>query len=175
MSINRIRPMLRKHELPLHHARAADTLEQILVECRPQVSQLMNEYLSEHPGEQCYLLLLDARQQIVQDLLATVYENAAVQLSAMERHARATAGGAQPDQALVVKVVPRAAGIDVVRFLAVNEEQAHASCDQLADAEAIAVCVDGSGMVVCPIDVPAADPGAAERARRQDRSRRHGR
>lgn len=174
MSINRIRSWTATREMSPGCAPAVAVIDNTL---RSGASQMVDEYLREHPGEQACLLILDSREEIVLDLLSRIYGAAAEQLAANWRQATAAACGERPTQALWVKVVSRAAGIETARFLAKHEECVQALLDQAMLPDAIAICLAEGRMLIGSIGhgESGADLGEAERARRQDRARRLGR
>lgn len=168
MSINRIRPMLPAGPQDETGERAQQVLRSVL---NGGGSALVDEYQRQHPGEQCFLLVLDGREEIVQQLVEVALPHLRDGL------AHAIAATPATTQALMVQVVPRAAGIEVARFLAKDETQMQAMCDQFSGRDALAIFLACGRMLFGDVSSrhAAADPGAAERARRQDRSRRHGR
>jgi len=172
MSINRVAHMLPRGPAHPNFERAADLLDQALA-CG--ASKLVDDFRQQHPGQQCWLLVLDTREWIVQQLIRRVRPDDADLLPHAEAKASADAGGKRPDVALWVQVVPREAGIQVVRFLAEDEPAIQARCDQAQD-EVMAVCVAYGKMITTGLFTPG--PGelaAAERERRAARRRRAGR
>jgi hypothetical protein len=173
MSVNRIGHLVAPQQLAPKHQQAAKILHTVLDQT-PMMQEL-EQFRRKHPGQQPYLLVLDTTMQIVRDLIRHLPE-IAERLATGEAAVRAQEGGTRPDVALWIQLVPRQAGIEVARFVAEDEPMVQARCDQWIGADAMAMCVAGGGMVMT--DVCLLGPGeraAAERARRRDRDRRHGR
>lgn len=174
MSINRVGHILAQQPMREGQQKAAKLLLQVLA---GGASRLIGDFKQQHPGEQCYLVVLDTREPIVRDLIKWIRPDMVDLLPQAEAQAITDAGGKQPDVALWVQAIPRTAGIEVARFLAKDEPGVQARCDGLQEAEAVGICLAYAGMVMTPLECPApgADLGAAERERRAARSRRAGR
>ena len=174
MRINRVGPMIAEKPLGENQQKAAKLLYQVL---EHGASKLIDEFRQRCPGEQCYLLVLDTRDWIVQELLRRAMPGTAETLNQAEARASNAEEGKRPDLALWVQTCPRAAGIEVARFLAKDEPLIQVQCDELQGADVIAICLAHGGMVMTPLESPApgADLGATERERRSARSRRAGR
>jgi len=174
MSINRVGHMIAHKPLRESHQKAARLLEQVI---EGSASHVINEFRRRYPGEQCYLLVLDTREWVVQEMLRSAMPDMVETLKQAEARASADAGGKRPDVALWVHVVPRAAGVEVARFLAKDEPLIQVQCDEAQAEDVMAICLAYGGMVMTALECPApgADLGAAERERRAARSRRAGR
>jgi hypothetical protein len=154
----------------------ADTKQK---ECEEQFQKVLQRggydvvesYLAEHPGEQCYLLVLDPQTQIVREFLSLA---APGWLKAAERLVSST-GGLRPGEKppVFMAVVDRHAGMLAARFLAKNEEETQARMATVQDA-AVGIGLLCDCILVFHLyeQVPCTDRGATERARRQARARR---
>lgn len=172
MSINRVEQMLGQDRHDPRIERAGRLLDQVLAS---GASQLVSDFRRDHPGEQCWLLVLDTREWIVQKLMRMVRPDSVDLLPQAEAQASAAEGGKRPDVALWVQVMPRAAGIEVARFMAADEPLVQARCDGTQD-DVVALCVAHSKIICTPLHRPG--PGelaAAERERRAARRRSAGR
>jgi hypothetical protein len=168
MSINRVGHMVGQQR-PDRVERAHGVLHQVLGSV---ASQLVNDFRQKHPGEQCWLLVLDTREWIVQQFLRKVLPDPSDVLKQTEAQVIAAEGGKRPDVALWVRAVPRAAAIEVARFVAQDEPLVQAMCDEEHD-DVVALCLAHSTLVCTALHRPG--PGelaAAERDRRAARRRR---
>jgi hypothetical protein len=168
MSVNRIGHMIDSGACPS----PAFTTPLLSSAMAAGAANLVRRFQREHPGEQCYLVVLDTHQGIVQDLLrdAGLLQAAAASEAAASRQE----GGRRPDVAMWLSVVPRASGVQTARYFAKDEQQIQAMCDQMAHHPVMGIVVAEDGMTIGPLDQPS-DPAATERARRQARARRHSR
>lgn len=168
MSVNRI-----------GHLMDAKPTEPQWRECSEQFGKILQSggygvvesYLAEHPGEQCYLLVLDPQTQIVREFLSLA---APGWLKGAERLVSST-GGLRPGEKppVFMAVVDRQAGIQAARFLAKNEHEIQARLSAVQDAAiGIGLLCDCMQVFHLYQRVPCTDAGATERARRQQRARR---
>jgi hypothetical protein len=166
MSANRIRHLVSSDQGPPDECqrRFRDVMEQ-------GGSCLVDEYIQEHPGNQCYLLVLDPQIPVVRDFLNVAKPG---YVASVQRLMEET-GGPMPgeDSPLFVAVVSRQAGIQAARYFAKHEDDTQAMLDTM-DADAIGLGLIAGSMKI--FLMPRRDgysPAADERARRKARSRRH--
>jgi hypothetical protein len=163
MSVNRIQHLMPGHWLGADHA----TIKVLTKVLRSGGDQIIAGFREQFPEEQCWLLVLDVNEWIVQQLLERLPGLAGDDLSAAQAHAERTNGAA-----LVVAACPGDAGTEVARFLAKREEQMQVMCDQLRGHPVMALCLAAGSMSMGPLNADA-HPADTERARRQARARRH--
>ena len=172
MSINRVGHMVAPQLRDGKRARQEKLLDLLLA---AGISRQIEEFRQKHPGEQCYVTVLDTRERIVQDLIRCVDPLMLEALPAECVQMSAAEGGKRPDTGLWVQVLPRKLGIHVAMFLAKNEPETQAFCDGLLD-DVIVVGLAFGGMWLQPLYRHKAGAlAAAERERRAARSRRAGR
>jgi hypothetical protein len=172
MSINRVGQLVAPQPSDGKRRRQEKLLDLLL---SAGVSSSIQEHRQKHPGEQCYVTVLDTQECIVQDLLRWVNPQLLEALPDQVMQMGAAEGGKRPDMGLWVQVLPRALGIHVATFLAKDEPAMQALCDRLQD-DVIVVGLACGGMWLEPLCAPKAGAlAAAERGRRQDRARRAGR
>lgn len=172
MSINRVGHMLAQQASDDKKQRQIKLLDML---CWSGISEEVEAFRQKHPGEQCYVMVLDTRERIVQDLMRCVNPQMLEALPDQCVQMSAATGGKRPDTGLWVQVVPRKLGIHVAMFLAKNEPETQAFCDGLHD-DVIVVGLAFGGMWLQPLYPHKAGAlAAAERERRAARSRRAGR
>ena len=165
MSVNRIGHLMPGSWLGSDHA----TIKVLTKVLRSGGDEIIAGFREEFPGEQCWLLVLDVNEWIVQQLMQHMPNLAGDGLTAAQDHAKQINGAA-----LVVAACPGEAGIAVARFLARREDQMQVMCDQLRGHPVMGLCLAAGSMSMGPLH---ADdyPADTERFRRQARARRHGR
>jgi len=166
MSINRIGKLVdARHQPPPAGAEAA-----LRFALDAGAGRNVRSFQQDHPGEQCYLLVLDISQAIVRDLMR---DSGMLEAEAASRAAVSEQEGKQPDMGLWITAVPREAGVRVARYFAKDEPGVQAICDRLSHEPVMTICVADGGMSLGPLDPAVAHPADTERARRQARARRH--
>jgi hypothetical protein len=166
MSVNRIGKLVdARHQPPPAGAEAA-----LSFAMDAGAGRCVRSFQQEHPGEQCYLLVLDTSQGIVRDLMR---DSGMLEAEAAARAAVSKQERSQPDVGLWITAVPREAGVRVARYFAKDEPGVQAICDRLSHEPVLAICVTVGGMSMGPLDPAVAHPADTERARRQARAKRH--
>ena len=165
MSVNRI-----QHLMPHSWLGPNDSTIKVLTKVlRSGGDEIIAGFREQFPGEQCWLLVLDVHEWIVQQLLERLPGLAGDDLRAAQAHAEQTSGAA-----LMVVACPGEAGTEVARFLAKREDEMQVMCDQMRGHPVMAVCLAAGSMSMGPLYADA-HPADTERSRRQARARRAGR
>ena len=164
MSVNRIAGMVAGKDLPDKFQQAAGVLDAVIT-C-PAVQMMVEQGLTDHPGSQCTLVVLDMGLEISRDLVSHMKPHAGQAAEIAEQQQFWRSAG-MPD--LYVFVGDSRMGATVVEFCAKNEPQALEGFNKLRHYPAVAFCVAGGQSVMMPLQPKS--PADAERARRQQRAR----
>jgi hypothetical protein len=151
MSVNRILGMMPTSATDTHASAVAEVLSQTFSN---GVGQLIENCWRACPGQQIYLLVADVRLPIVRDLMDYMgpeLHQWVPEAAEMRAAGEAASRDKESEPVLWAMVTLRRGGHEAARFIAKNEAQIQAVCDQIT-AQFVAVVVIREGMFVLPLD-----------------------